>query len=151
MTKRMGALWLTAACVVLAAPVQAQVRDADYRGTLVCGKLPFAQDPQRAAVLVKISGNEGPYERPVHMPIRGKIVGKETGTAKLDGSKITLTGGWKSEKDSYEASYTGTFVRRRAKITGTQKWTRDGKSYTRQCAGSISRPLAAFLPKQKKQ
>lgn len=139
-----------AAGATLAMPVQAQVRDAEYRGTLVCGKLPFAQDPTRAAIVVKLAGNEGPYERPVHMPAHGKIAGQETGKAKVDGDKITITGGWKGEKSSYEASYGGAFVRRSAKITGTQNWTHEGKSFTRNCSGAIKRPLAAFLPKQKK-
>jgi hypothetical protein len=135
---------------MLAMPAEAQVRDAPYRGTLVCGHLPFAQDPTRAAIEVKLSGNEGPYERPVHMPIRTKIAGKESGTAKVDGDKIVLIGSWKGEKDSYEASYSGTFVRRSAKLTGTQTWMHDGKSHTRNCSGVIQRPFAAFLPKQKK-
>ena len=43
--------------VIFAAPALAQVRDADYRGTLVCGKLPFAQDPARTAITVQITGN----------------------------------------------------------------------------------------------
>jgi hypothetical protein len=129
---------------------QAQVRDAEYRGTLVCGKLPFAQDPTRAAIEVKLDGNEGPYERPVHMPKRSKVAGKETGNVKVEGDKIALTGGWKSDKSSYDASYSGTFVRRSAKLSGTQTWTHEGKSYTRTCSGAIQRPFAAFLPRQKK-
>ncbi len=151
MTKRNAFLPLAAiACAAFIAPAQAQVRDAVYRGTLVCGKLPFAQDPTRAAIEVKISGNEGPYERPVHMPIRTKLAGKESGVAKVDGDKISLIGGWKNDKDSYSAAYTGTFVRRSAKLAGTQSWTHDGKSYTRSCSGVIQRPFAAFLPKDKK-
>ncbi len=136
--------------VMVAVPAQAQVRDAEYRGTLVCGKLPFAQDPSRAAITVKLTGSEGPYERPVHMPVRGKIAGQETGKVKVDGDKIAITGGWKGEKSSYEASYSGTFVRRSAKLTGQQSWTHEGKSYTRTCSGAIKRPLAAFLPKPQK-
>lgn len=151
MTKS-GMIWLAAAAgAMLAVPAQAQVRDAEYRGTLVCGKLPFAQDPQRAAIVVKLAGSEGPYDRPVHMPLRSTVAGRETGTVKVDGNKIVLTGGWRSDKDSYHASYNGTFVRRSAKISGTQKWMHGGKSYTRSCSGVIKRPLAAFLPKQKKQ
>lgn len=153
MTKRI--VWLSLAAIAgagfIVTPAQAQVRDAVYRGTLVCGKLPFAQDPTRAAIEVKLSGNEGPYERPVHMPIRAKVAGKETGIAKVDGDKIALTGGWKAERDSYEASYNGTFARRSAKLTGTQTWTHNGKTYTRTCSGAIRRPLAAFLPKDKKK
>lgn len=152
MTKRYGCLPLAViACAAFIAPAQAQVRDAIYRGTLVCGKLPFAEDPTRAAIEVKLAGNEGPYERPVHMPVRTKVVGKETGTAKVDGDKIALTGGWKGEKDSYEATYSGTFVRRSAKLTGTQSWTHEGKPYTRTCSGAIQRPFAAFLPKEQKK
>jgi hypothetical protein len=139
-----------AAGILLAMPAQAQVRDAEYRGTLVCGKLPFAADPTRAAIAVKLTGNEGPYERPVYLLGRGKLGGTETGTAKVDGAKIALGGGWKGEKDSYEASYSGSFVRRSAKLAGTQKWTHDGQSFTRNCSGSIKRPLAAFLPKTQK-
>jgi hypothetical protein len=140
----------TVAGVMLVMPAQAQVRDAEYRGTLVCGKLPFAQDPVRAAISVKISGNQGPYERPVHMPTRTKVAGQESGTAKVDGDKIAITGGWKSDKSSYEASYSGTFVRRSATLTGTQNWTYEGKSYSRACSGAIKRPFAAFLPKRKR-
>jgi hypothetical protein len=135
---------------LLAVPAQAQVRDAEYRGTLVCGKLPFAQDPIRAAITVKLAGSEGPYERPVHMPIRTRIAGLETGKVKVDGNKIVLTGGWKGEKSSYEASYSGTFVRRSAKLSGKQSWTHEGKSYSRTCSGALKRPLAAFLRKPQK-
>ena len=135
---------------LLAVPAQAQVRDAEYRGTLVCGKLPFAQDPIRAAITVKLTGSEGPYERPVHMPIRTRIAGLETGKVKVDGNKIVLTGGWKGEKSSYEASYSGTFVRRSAKLSGKQSWTHVGKSYSRTCSGALKRPLAAFLRKPQK-
>jgi len=135
---------------MLVVPAQAQVRDAEYRGTLVCGKLPFAQDPSRAAITVKLTGSEGPYERPVHMPIRTKIAGQETGKVKVDGDKIAITGGWKGEKSSYEASYSGTFIRRSANLTGQQSWTHEGKSYTRTCSGAIKRPLAAFVPKPQK-
>jgi hypothetical protein len=149
MTKYVRSIWLAAAGVLFVMPAQAQVRDADYRGTLVCGKLPFAQDSTRAAISVKLSNNAGPYNRPVHMPVRSTVAGTETGTVKVDGDKIALTGGWKGEKASYEANYNGTFVRRSAKLSGTQTWTYDGKSYTRTCAGVIKRPLAAFLPKQK--
>lgn len=151
MTRNVQSICVVAVGVMLALPAVAQVRDADYRGTLVCGKLSFAQDPTRAAITVKITGNQGLYERPVHTPIRTKVAGMETGTAKVDGDKITLTGGWKGEKASYEASYAGSFVRRSAKLSGTQTWTYDGKSYTRTCSGAIKRPLAAFLPKQKSQ
>ena len=49
----------------------------------------------------------------------------------------------------YEANYSGSFVRRSAKLSGVQNWTHDGKTYTRTCTGSIKRPLAAFLPKNK--
>ena len=144
-------VWLAAvAGAILAVPAQAQVRDAEYRGTLVCDGLPFANDPGRAAITIKLAGGEGSYERPVHMPVRNKIVGQETGKVKVEGDKITITGGWKGEKSSYEANYSGTFVRRSAKLTGQQSWTHEGKSYTRNCSGATKRPFAAFLPKQRK-
>lgn len=151
MIKRGTSVWLAmVAGAMLAVPAQAQVRDAEYRGTLVCGKLSFAQDPGRAAITVKLTGSEGTYERPVHMPVRSGIVGQEIGKAKVDGDKIAITGGWRGEKSSYEASYSGTFVRRSAKLSGQQSWMHEGKSYTRTCSGAITRPLAAFLPKPQK-
>lgn len=110
----------------------------------------LAQDPGRAAIRVKLTGSEGTYERPVHMPVRSGIVGQEVGKAKVDGDKIAITGGWRGEKSSYEASYSGTFVRRSAKLSGQQSWMHEGKSYTRTCSGAITRPLAAFLPKPQK-
>jgi hypothetical protein len=141
---------LSAALACAASAAQAQVRDAPYRGTLVCGVLPFAEDPVRAAIEVNLTANAGTYQRPVHAPTRQTIAGTETGTATVDGDKVLLTGGWKSEKNSYEAIYSGTFVRRSAKIAGTQIWMHGGKSYTRNCAGAIKRPLAVFLPREKK-
>jgi hypothetical protein len=152
MIKDLMSVCLAAAAsgLTLAMPAQAQVRDAEYRGTLVCEKLPFAADPSRLAIAVKLTGNEGPYERPVYMPGRGKLAGTETGTVKVDGGKISLVGGWKGDKNSYEANYSGSFVRRSAKLAGTQKWTHDGQSFTRNCSGAIKRPLAAFLPKRQK-
>ena len=152
MLKAVASVALVAATsAMLIMPAQAQVRDAEYRGTLVCGKLPFAQDAARAAITVKLAGSEGPYERPVQVSGKTKAAGQESGKAKVEGDKITITGSWKAENSSYDANYSGTFVRRSAKLTGTQNWTHEGKSYTRSCSGSIKRPLAAFLPKQKPQ
>jgi hypothetical protein len=145
-----GPMLVTPAQAQAQAQAQTQVRDAEYRGTIVCENLPFAAGQNRAAIVVKLASNEGPYERTVHLSGSRKVAGTETGTAKVDGDKISMTGGWKGEKASYEASYDGSFVRRRAKLTGTQKWTHDGQSYTRNCSGSIQRPLAAFLPKSRK-
>jgi hypothetical protein len=159
MTKNVTSVCLAAAAgLMLAMPAKAQtqpqpqtqVRDAEYRGTLVCDNLPFAAGQNRAAITVKLTSNEGAYERIVHLSGSRKVAGTETGTAKVDGDNISLTGAWKGEKGGYEASYSGTFVRRRAKLTGTQKWTHDGQSITRNCSGAIQRPLAAFLPKAKK-
>jgi len=141
-------LALMLACA--ASPTQAQVRDATYRGTLVCGKLPFAEDPVRAAIEVDLTGGIGTYNRPVHAPTRLIVAGTEAGTASVNNNKIYLAGGWKDDKNFYDAIYTGAFVRRSAKLTGTQIWTHDGKSYTRTCAGAIKRPFAVFLPKEKK-
>jgi len=125
-------------------------RAAGFAGLGATG-LPRGTDCEiDVAIAVNIVSNEGSYERPVFMSGRGKLAGTEKGTAKVDGDKISLAGGWKGDKDSYEASYSGGFVRRSANLTGTQKWTHDGQSFTRNCTGSIKRPLAAFLPKSQK-
>ena len=68
----------------------------------------------------------------------------------MDGDKISLKGAWKKGDDGYEATYPGSFERRSAKMTGTPNWNYQGKTYTRTCTGAIKRPLAAFLPKDKK-
>jgi hypothetical protein len=140
-------------CAALATPAAAQtnVRAAVYRGTLVCGKLPFIEDPVRAAIEIKIAGNAAQYRRPVRAPRRGSVAGTETGTGIIDGDKISLKGEWRGDISSYEATYAGTFVRRSARLTGTQTWTYAGKSYKRECSGVIKRPLVAFLPKDKKK
>jgi hypothetical protein len=123
------------------------VRDAVYRGTLVCTKLPFGQ--MRTAIEATVTGNSVRYKQPVVMA-EGRIQGHEEGSGSIDGDKINLKGAWKKGADGYEATYAGSFVRRSAKLTGTQNWTYNGKSYTATCTGAIKRPLAAFLPKDKK-
>jgi hypothetical protein len=148
-----GAVAASFLCAALAIPAEAQtkVRGAVYRGTLVCGKLPFIEDPVRAAIEIKIAGNAAQYRRPVRAPRRGSVAGTETGTGTIDGDKISLKGEWRGELGSYNAAYGGTFVRRSAKLTGTQTWMHAGRSYKRDCSGVVKRPLAAFLPKDKKK
>jgi hypothetical protein len=75
---------------------------------------------------------------------------KEQGTGKIDGQKIDLQGSWKDASRSYEAKYSGSFVRRSAKLKGTQTWTDGGKTAIRACAGAIKRPFKPFLPRDKK-
>ena len=65
--------------------------------------------------------------------------------------KIDLQGSWKSGSRTYEAKYSGSFVRRSAKLKGTQTWSDGGKTVTRACTGAIKRPLKPFLPRNKKQ
>ena len=103
-----GAL-ATILCAALAMPAQAQtkVRDAVYRGTLVCGKLPFIEDPVRAAIEIKIAGNAAQYSRPVRAPRPDSVAGTETGTGTIDGDKISLKGEWRGELGSYSAAYGG--------------------------------------------
>lgn len=122
----------------------AQVRDAAYRGTLVCDKLPFFETTQREALEVNIAGGAAKYSMAVRE--RGGTF-TEQGGGKVEGDKISLTGSWNGKSDKYESSYSGTFVRRSAKLAGTQTWSHDGKSFTRNCTGVIKRPFAAFLPK----
>ena len=139
-----------------AAPASAQpkdrpasVRDTTYRGTLVCTKLPFIFSQLRSAIEAKISGNSVNYRRPVVIAATGAVDGYEEGTGTIDGDKITLKGTWKKGASSFEANYVGTFVRRSAKLSGAQVWNYAGKPYTRTCTGVITRPLAAFLPREK--
>ena len=151
--KFLGAVAAGLLCAALATPANAQtkVREAVYRGTLVCGRLPFIQDPVRAAIEITVAGNTAQYNRPVRAPRRGSVAGTEMGTGMIDGDKISLKGEWRGELGSYTATYGGRFVRRSARLTGTQVWMHDGKSYKRECSGTIKRPLAAFLPKDKKK
>lgn len=132
-----------------ASPTSAQIRDAVYRGTLICAKSPFIKDAERSAIEVAISGSSAKYTHPV-LIAGTNVVGLESGIGTVDGNAIKLAGNWKGEKSSYESRYSGSFVRRSAKLTGNQVWTIDGRTYTRTCTGAIKRPLAAFLPRKKK-
>ena len=144
---------ITAAAVIgtaaLASSASAQVRDASYRGTLVCGKVPFIKSPARSAIEVSVTGNAARYTHAVIISGR-TVIGTETGTGTVDGAKINLNGNWKGDKHEYSATYSGSFVRRSAKLIGVQTWTHGGKTQTRDCTGAIKRPLAVFLPKKKK-
>jgi hypothetical protein len=130
------------ACANAAPPV---VRDAVYRGTMVCTKLPFFEKASREAIDVTIAGGTVRY---THTVRETSETSNEQGRGALVDGAITLTGSWHGSKDSYEANYSGTFVRRSAKLSGTQTWTHQGASFTRTCTGVIKRPLAAFLPKK---
>ena len=142
-------LVVAAALAALATSATAQVRDAVYRGTLVCDKLPFSGGKGREAIEVTISGKSVKYTHVVRFRDTVERV-KERGSGTLSGLDINLQGSWKSGNRQYEAKYGGSFVRRHADLKGTQTWTDGGKTITRTCSGTIKRPLRIFLPREKK-
>jgi hypothetical protein len=142
-------LVVAAALAALTTSATAQVRDAVYRGTLVCDKLPFSAGRDREAIEVTISGNAVKYTHVVRFRDAVEPV-KERGSGTLSGLDINLQGSWKSGNRQYEAKYGGSFVRRHADLKGIQTWTDGGKTITRTCLGTIKRPLRIFLPRKKK-
>src|SRR5215207_4319412 len=132
-------------------PVAAQVLDATYRGTMICDKLPFTSDKMREAIEVTISGGAARYSHVVRLSKVAVEAAAEQGTGTVSGPKIDLQGSWKGGSRTYEAKYSGNFVRRSARLKGTQTWTDGGKTVTRACTGAIKRPLRPFLPRNKKQ
>jgi len=140
---------LIVASAVAGTPASAQVRDAVYRGTMVCDKLPFTVGNGREAIEVTISGSAARYTHAVRLHGAPAPI-PETGTGALSGNEISLQGSWKSGNRQYEAKYSGTFVRRHASLKGVQTWNDGGKTINRPCSGSIKRPLRAFLPRERK-
>jgi hypothetical protein len=138
-----------AAIATAAMPATAQVRDAVYRGTLVCDKLPFSAGKGREAIEVTIAGGSVRYSHVVRLRDAAEPV-PEQGKGSLNGQDIELQGSWKSGNRQYEAKYSGAFVRRHADLKGTQTWTDGGKNFTRACTGTIKRPFRVFLPGEKK-
>ena len=126
----------------------AQVRDAVYRGTLVCAKLPFFETAAREAFELTVEGSAARYK---HVVRELSELSSETGSGTIDGQSIVLTGGWRGKRENYEARYEGKFLRRSFNLTGTQTWVHDGKIFTRKCSGSIKRPFAVFLPREQKK
>jgi hypothetical protein len=140
---------LAVAFAIAGTPASAQVRDAVYRGTMVCDKLPFTVGNGREAIEVTIAGTAARYTHAVRL--HGVAAPTpEVGTGTLSGSDISLQGSWKSGNRQYEAKYSGAFVRRHASLKGAQTWNDGGKTIRRACSGSIKRPLKAFLPRAQK-
>jgi hypothetical protein len=140
---------LAAAIVMVSAAASAQVRDADYRGTMVCDKLPFSVGKSREAIEVTVTGGAVRYTQVVRLRDVAEAT-PEQGTGTLSGDNISLQGSWKSGGRQFEAKYSGTFVRRHADLNGTQTWTEGGKTIARNCSGTIKRPFKLFLPSEKK-
>ena len=144
---RAGISGLVGAVLAIAsAPAWAQVRDATYRGTIVCDKLPFSAGKSREAIEVTIAGGAVRYAHVVRLRATAEPI-REEGTGTLNGNNISLKGSWKGGNRQFEAKYDGTFVRRHASLKGTQTWTDGSKTSTRNCHGIIKRPLRAFLPR----
>lgn len=141
---------LIAALATASAPASAQVRDAVYRGTMVCDKLPFSAGRNREAIEVKIAAGAVRYSHVVRLRGAAEAV-REEGGGTLSGETISLQGFWKSGNRQYEAEYEGVFVRRHANLKGTQTWSDGGKSVSRSCSGTVKRPLRAFLPPGEKK
>ncbi len=128
---------------------QIKVLDATYRGTMVCAKLPFTDFAMREAIAATLTGGAGTYTHVVRLKENPEPA-EEKGSAKMDGARISLEGNWKGDAGQYQASYSGSFVRRSAKLMGTQTWTVNNRIVTRSCTGVIKRPLKAFLPRNTK-
>jgi hypothetical protein len=144
-----AAVIVAVASAVAATSATAQVRDAVYRGTLVCDKLPFSAGKGREAMEVTIAGGTVRYSHVVRLRDVAEPV-PEQGKGSLNGPDLELQGSWKSGNRQYEAKYSGSFVRRHADLKGTQTWTDGGKTITRNCTGTIKRPFRVFLPGEKK-
>jgi hypothetical protein len=129
-------------------PATAQVRDAVYRGTMVCDQLPFSLGKSRGAIEVTISGSAVHYSHIVRLRDAAEAT-PEQGTGTLTGDNISLQGSWKGGNRQYEAKYGGTFVRRHVDLNGTQTWNDGGKTITRTCSGTIKRPFKIFLPRDR--
>src|SRR6186997_55412 len=111
-----------AAIVMAAMPAAAQVRDAVYRGTLICDKLPFSAGKGREAIEVTITGGTAQYSHVVRLRDTAEPV-PDKGKGSITGQDIELQGSWKSGKRQYEAKYSGAFVRRHGDFKGTQTST----------------------------
>lgn len=145
---RVGHVMLAAAMLfAVNQPVAAQVLDATYRGTMVCDKLPSISQQAREAIEVTVSGGAVRYSHVVRLRNAGVEATAEQGTGTLDGQNINLQGSWKSGSRQYDATYSGSFVRRSARLRGIQTWSEGGKTVTRACAGAIKRPFRPFLPR----
>jgi hypothetical protein len=144
-----AAVVVAALAAMPTARAAAEVRDAVYRGTLICEKLPFTNTPMRAAIDVTIADGKVTYRHVVRLRRAPEAVA-EQGTGTLNGQDISLQGAWDSGGHRYKANYSGTFVRRSARLKGTQTWTVGGKDVQRACSGVVKRPLRAFLPRKKK-
>jgi hypothetical protein len=129
-------------------PAKAQVRDAVYRGTMVCDQLPFSVGKSRGAIEVTISGGAVHYSHIVRLRDAAEATPEE-GTGTLTGDNISLQGSWKGGNRQYEAKYGGTFVRRHVDLKGTQTWNDGGKTIARTCSGTIKRPFKIFLPRDR--
>jgi hypothetical protein len=140
---------LVAAFSIASAQASAQVRDAVYRGTMMCDKLPFSAGKSREAIEVTIAGGAVRYSRVVRLRGAAEAT-REEGSGTLSGENISLQGSWKSGNRQYEAKYAGTFVRRHANLKGTQTWGDAGKTVSRACSGTVKRPLRVFLPRERK-
>jgi hypothetical protein len=148
MLKTMQALGLCVAAAGFAPPAAAEVLDAVYRGTMVCGDLPFGPGKNREAIEVTIKAGTVSFKHVVRLNNTVADANPEQGSGTLDGDKLELQGAWKGSVYEYTSVYTGSFVRRSAELKGTQTWTDGSKSFSRSCTGSVKRNFKAFLPKQ---
>jgi len=148
MLRTVQALALCLVAASVAPPAAAQVLDTVYRGTMICGDLPFGTGKNREAIEVTIMGGTVNFKHVVRLSNSVADANAEQGSGTLDGAKLELQGAWKGSVYEYKATYGGTFVRRSAELKGTQTWTDGNKSYSRNCAGSIKRNFKPLLPKK---
>ncbi|WP_375457631.1 hypothetical protein [uncultured Enterovirga sp.] len=138
----MSRIILVAAVVVellVGADAQAQGRaEGSYPAVISCDKLPFTAGSVRDRFVLEITSGKAAYSRKLTSADGPDAAGgTETGTGRLSGGRLSLSGRAKTKSGSFEARYIGEVSGTGGLLTGIQTWTYRGQSYQRPCQISV--------------
>jgi len=117
-----------------AAPAAAASLDGQYRGTLVCERVPRAPGPLRAPLDIIISGTDARFARPMFTFDGTRVTGSEmaSGTIGADG-KVQFASSGENLNATYQGSYSGTISATGGTLSGTQTFSTPAGKRARAC------------------
>jgi hypothetical protein len=120
---RSGPVSLAAAVLAAVAfPVNAQT--VVYQGPLNCEAAPSANiQASNARATVTREGNQVTFERPLYNQQTRTVVGRESGTATLNGGRFVIQTEGNFGGSTMRGRYEGTLTDSEVKLTGTRQWT----------------------------
>lgn len=112
-----------------------------YQGPLDCEAAPSANiSASNARATLTRNGDQVTFERPIYNQQNRQVVGRESGSATLNGGRFVIQTEGNFGGNTMRGRYEGTVTDREVRLTGTRQWTLRSGIGNQPCTATFKRP-----------